>query len=427
MRFDVDGLTPGEVVKPSSVSELSSFLSGAHREKRAVIPWGGGTRMGAGNVPEAYDVALDLDEFGGNIEHVAGDMTVVCDAGVRVGELDRALRDQGQRLPFLVPRMDDATIGGSVASNAPSQMRPMFGGIRDWMIGIRVVLADGTETKSGGRVVKNVQGFDLHRLHTGAYGTLGVIVEVALKLVPVARSSRTVALWFDQVDAANEAAREISMRNLNVESARLYVGGRATGMIRDLAADRYMDSGDDSQGADMLLLVKIGGSSASLERQVQELTGLAGTVPALGYERLDRGADGESWGHMEFPIQSSSFRAQLALKPGDSLRVLSKLKRFADHEGLGDGFAGFVDVGYGSVTVALDNVKADFASRFAGECIEVARRSGGSALIEECPAEAKKSIDVFGIDDGASRLMKQMKREFDPHRVLNRGRYAFRI
>ncbi len=423
----VDGLDPSETVRVKSESDVCAALRDAHAAESAVIPCSGGTRISIGNVPEAYDVALDLSGLNSKIEHVAGDMTVVCDAGVRVGDVEEIMRAQGQRLPFLVPRGDDATIGGSVASNAPSRLRPMFGGIRDWVIGMRVILADGTATKSGGRVVKNVQGFDLHRLHTGAYGTLGVIVEVALKLVPVARSSRTVALWFDQVETADETAREIGMRNLNVESARLYVGGRATGMIRDLAANRYMDSGDDSQVADTLLLVKLNGSWASLERQTQELMGLAGTVPALGYERLDRESDAESWDYMEAPIDGSGFRAQLALKPSDSLKVLNGLKRIADREGLSDGFAGFMDVGHGSATVALNDVTADFAAIFASECIGSARMVGGSALIEECPTEAKKGMDVFGIDDGARGIMMQMKREFDPRRILNRGRYAFRI
>ena len=191
MDFRVDGLMPEDVMRPSTVADVAHCLSDLSAKSKTVLPWGGGSRMHIGNVPARYDVALDLSLLNSNIEHVPGVMTVVCDAGVKISELTSLLADANQRLPFDVAHPDIATIGGSVASNAPSRLSPRFGGIRDWIIGMSVVLADGTPTKTGGRVVKNVQGYDLHRLHTGAFGTLGVIVSVALKLVPVAEGTQT--------------------------------------------------------------------------------------------------------------------------------------------------------------------------------------------------------------------------------------------
>ena len=147
--FPVDGLLPAEVISPTRKSGVVLYLSELYRQGKTVIPWGGGTRMGIGNVPAGYDVALDLSGLTSEIEHVAGDMTLVCDAGVKISHLSSLLAESQQQLPFEVPHSSEATIGGSVASNAPSRLAPRFGGIRDWVIGMSVVLADGTPTKSG--------------------------------------------------------------------------------------------------------------------------------------------------------------------------------------------------------------------------------------------------------------------------------------
>ena len=240
--FPVDGLLPAEIIRPTSKSGVASYLSDLYSQGKSVVPWGGGTRIGIGNIPTSYDVALDLTGLNSEIEHVAGDMTLICDAGTKISDLSSLLAESQQRLPFEVSYPAEATIGGSVASNAPSRLAPRFGGIRDWVIGMSVVLADGTPTKSGGRVVKNVQGYDLHRLHTGAFGTLGVIVSVALKLIPVPEGTQTVAMWFDRLGSAANAAIDVGNANITIEAARLYSGPIAVGAIRELAANRHMDT-----------------------------------------------------------------------------------------------------------------------------------------------------------------------------------------
>ena len=163
-KYSVDGLTPSEVQTPGSVEELSQVLERADGERLAVIPRSGGTRLHVGNLPARYDIALDLTAMPREIEHEPGDLTAIVDAAVTVADLQSQVAQAGQRLPFEAPRAAEATIGGSVASNAAGHMRTSFGGIRDWVIGMQVVMADGTVTKSGGRVVKNVQGYDLYRL-----------------------------------------------------------------------------------------------------------------------------------------------------------------------------------------------------------------------------------------------------------------------
>ena len=428
-HYNVDGVSPSDVIHVVNQNDVCDALINCHANGLSVVPWSGGTRMNIGNIPTRYDVAIDLSGLRSNIEHVAGDMTVVCDAGVTIGELETLLRAQGQRLPFNVPFPETATIGGSIASNAPNRLRVMFGGLRDWVIGMRVVLADGTSTKSGGRVVKNVQGYDLHRLHTGAYGTLGVITEVGIKLVPLPKATRTVAMWFDQIDLAGQGAVEIGHSQLNIECARLFCGGGVAGMVRDLSSDRYMDAGNDLTQSAVLTMVQISGSKASLERQTRELTGLAGTIPALGYEVLDSKSESDAWEYMESTSERADvdFRARIVSKASDTLRIMDGLQRFCQTHGYDDNFSGMADVGYGTLTISVGKIEDTIANDLASQCIKTSKACGGSALIEKCSVAVKRNIDIFGIDDKVRELMLNMKREYDPNGVLNRGRYAFRI
>ena len=417
---------PSEVISPTTKSELASRLSELHAQGKTVVPWGGGTRMGIGNIPAGYDVALDLTDMNSEVEHIPGDMTVVCDAGVKISELHSLLAESSQRLPFEVTDPTVATIGGSVASNAPSRLAPRFGGIRDWVIGMSVVLADGTPTKTGGRVVKNVQGYDLHRLHTGAFGTLGVIVSVALKLVPVAENTQTVAMWFDRLGSAANAALDVDQSNVTIEAVQLFSGSRAVGAIRELAADRHMDLDVTPGDPGYLMLVQVSSSKAALSRQVDELTGLAGTVPADGYEVLTGAHEADIWSYVGETGNDATVSLRVAAKPTTCLDLMSKLERSLGRSESSHTSSIF-DVGYGSLQFNVEEIDDQSAIKFVEEAKQTIRDATGSVTIERCPATVKKSIDVFGIDASSAKIMERMKEQFDPKRTLNPGRFAFRI
>ena len=421
--YRVDGLMPSEVVSPTTKSDVASHLSDLQTQGKSIIPWGAGTRIGIGNFPTDYDVALDLTGLTSEIEHVAGDMTLVCDAGAKIADLSSLLAESQQRLPFEVPHPAEATIGGSVASNAPSRLAPRFGGIRDWVIGMSVVLADGTLTKTGGRVVKNVQGYDLHRLHTGAFGTLGVIVSVALKLVPVPESTQTVAMWFDRMGSAADAAVDVDRSNLTVEAAQLFTGSRAVGAIRELAADRHMELDMASGDSGYLMLVQVSGSKAALNRQLNELTGLAGTVPATGYEVLSGAHEADIWWYAGETGDAATVSLRIAAKQTTSLDLMSRLERLIGQAHTSSIF----DVGYGSLQFNVEEIDDPSAIKFLNEAKQTIRDANGSVTIERCPIAAKKGIDVFGVDPSSAKIMESMKEQFDPKRTLNPGRFAFRI
>ena len=423
--YAVDEVVPDYVLTPSNLLELQEQLRQCDADGRAVIPASGQTQIHLGNVPSQYDVALNLSELPAVIEHEPGDMTAICDANVNVAELEAVLNAANQRLPFRVPNARRATIGGSVAANVGGRLRPRFGGIRDWIIGMHVVAPEGVATKSGGRVVKNVQGFELHRLHTGALGTLGVITNVAFKLVPLPKASASVAMWFDDHESAIQATHIIAASGLEIDSCRLYVGNRAESVIRDIYQDEpTQHGGEDSPG--FLLMTNVAGSPSSVRHQVEHLRGLSGTFPTLGFTKLDQPED-EIWDYLDAESAEGGFVARCSGTQSDAANLLRRLQRIMSSAGCANDTDFTLDGGYGTLQMTISSLaRADGASLLRS-LDDAARDNGCTYLVERCPPDIKRGFDVFGIDRGLENIMRRTKAQFDPNSTLNRGRFAFRI
>jgi glycolate oxidase FAD binding subunit len=188
------GADPGEVARPASVEEVAEVVARANEAKKAVVPWGGGTAQAYGYAPRRVDVLLDLTGLDRVVALEPGDLTATVEAGVTMAALQGALAEHGQYLPLDPPHADTATAGGVLATDAFGPARVGHGTARDWLIGITVVDALGRVVRGGGKVVKNVTGYDLPKLHVGALGTLGVIVEATFKVAPRPEASRALLL-----------------------------------------------------------------------------------------------------------------------------------------------------------------------------------------------------------------------------------------
>ncbi|NUP65013.1 MAG: FAD-binding oxidoreductase, partial [Nonomuraea sp.] len=181
----VGGVPPRWVALPETVEEIAAVLRACAAHDLAVVPVGGGTKLHWGPPPSRCDVLLDLCCLNEVLEHAAGDLVVRVQAGVTMETLSGVLAAKGQELALDVPFADDATVGGTLAAALPGPRSFRYGTARDLLIGVTVVLADGTIARSGGKVVKNVAGYDLGKLFTGSYGTLGVIAEATFRLHPL--------------------------------------------------------------------------------------------------------------------------------------------------------------------------------------------------------------------------------------------------
>ena len=197
--FTVDGTRPAIGVAPGTYEEVAAVMRYANDRRLAVIPLGGGTIKHVGNVPRHYDIALVLGRLNAVIEHEPADLTVTCQAGITMTQLGSSWTKCGQMTPFGVSSGPFETLAGRLAANY-STYRQAYGGPRDFTIGLRVVTADGRITRTGGKVVKNVAGYDLSKLYIGSFGTLGVIVEAPCRLLP--RPQEWYALAFEFGSAA---------------------------------------------------------------------------------------------------------------------------------------------------------------------------------------------------------------------------------
>ena len=422
--FEVDGLSPDRVERPASVDELSRIIADANAAGAAVIPWGGGTRMSLGNSPERYDVAVDLTGISGIVEYEPADLTIVVSGGTTVAELQTLLGESGQRLDFDPPEPAAATIGGSLASNAVGPLRSSVGGVRDLALGLQVVEADGAVTKSGGRVVKNVQGFDLVRLHIGALGTLGIITEVAFKVAPFPADTQTVAGWFDGLDAARETAMRIFNGSFQPEALAVIAGERAHAIIQPLSGQAL--SGPDIARPDaVMILARVSGGFAAVRRQVDELTSLFGADMADGFEVLG-GPDAEqAWADtLPDPQTPPGLSARATLKPADAFAYVSRIIGASNKDGAQ---GATIHVGTGTVLADWPDGKPEKLVKIAASAAMMAREFRCEAVFERYPTGLKSEIDVWGNPGPAIDIMRRMKEQFDPKRTLNPGRFVGRI
>ena len=198
-RYAVDGLTPKAAVFPASEEELSALLKEANDKCWAVAPKGSGNASRLGNLPERLDVVVGTEMLPHLIDHNPGDLTVSVGAGTKFGLLQERLAEQGQWLPLDPPLAGSRTVGGILAANLSGPLSLAYGAARDFVLGVRVASADGAVTKSGGNVVKNVTGFDLPKLHIGALGTLGIILQATFKVLPLPKEDVTLAAEFDDL------------------------------------------------------------------------------------------------------------------------------------------------------------------------------------------------------------------------------------
>ena len=277
-RYAIAGVAPRTVVRPATPEEAAEALRAATRDGLAVVPWGGGVGLSRARAPERYDVALDLGALDAVVAHEPADLTLTAGAGVTLAALRAAVAAHGQELPLEAPGGGRATLGGVLAANASGPRRRRLGSPRDRVLGARFALGDGTLARSGGRVVKNVAGYAVHRLLCGSRGGLGVLLEATLKLEPA--PARRAALVFGAGPRAlGDPARWSALAAL--EPAALTVAGG------DLAHALPIASPTDP----ITVIAGLEDDEARVDEQAAALERLLGEPDA----RLEDGAAAELW------------------------------------------------------------------------------------------------------------------------------------
>ena len=419
-EYSVDGVAPEAVFFPKSINAISEVLSLAGREGKAVTPWGGGTQMQLGNVPRDVHVVLGTKHLDHMLFHEPGDLVACFEAGMTLSSVQEELAKRDQFLPLVVPLPSKATIGGILASNASGPSRLAFGTVRDWLIGIKVVHSYGAVTKSGGRVVKNVTGYDLNKLYTGSLGTLGVIVEAVFKLAPVPPHKDTLVAAFSSLREAMDSASGLLHQSNSPQALEV--------INRETSA--HLPSLDMIAKSEVAVLALFSGRKSALERRLDgaaELMHSAGArsverVPAEQSDRLWQAVTDLPWSQEDPPSLVAKVSVLPSLTEG-MLGMAETLTVFCITPGpvadVGSGTIRFLWWGDQAVSVTREGVTS-VINRLRDE----ARRKGGHVIVERCPPEVKPHLDVWGDPPEGLDVMRRIKGELDPHGILNPGRFA---
>ena len=407
---DYPGAERALEVAPASARQASEVMEFAARDHLAVIPAGAGSWLEVGNSITGASLILTSRRMKTIVTHEPADLVATAEAGVTLVDFQEHLAQAGQWLPIDPPDDGRATLGGVIAGGLGGPQSLGFGLPRSYVIGLRAVLADGRQIKAGGKVVKNVAGYDLCKLFTGSCGTLGLITELTFKLRPLPEETRTVVAR-GAVGSLISAGRRVTTQFFPV----------AVEIVSERLANEMKIDAKRSQGA---LLVRFAGSSRGVISQTAQALKLLREDGNNRCETFDE--DEKLWGKLSAaPLQfSEQISWRVKLRPTDLSSLINDVAILEDddashvslrwHAGLGDGrlhAMGRAPVYHREAVRALERLR------------EKAENLGGNLILESAPVEIKNEFDAWGEFGSAAELMKRVKQELDPQNLLSPGRF----
>ena len=378
------------VVAPASAAEIAAVLRCAQENRLPVTPTGAGTKLHWGNPVEA-GIVLSLKRLNAVREHSWQDMTCTVEAGCPWSSLQTQLQQHGQMVALDPLWPDRATVAGVAATNDSGVLRHRYGSLRDLILGMTLVLGDGTIAKTGGKVVKNVAGYDLHKLLIGSFGTLGVIAEINFRLHPIEMHVRTFTA---RASCPQSLAPTLRMLlDAQFASSAIQIRSHAEAWSLDVRIAARPECIADSAGRlqQICAPVALTESGEAVWEARQELFARPGFIVL-----------------------------KISTLPSDICPLLTWLGEQA--AGKGAEIAAVAQAG-GLLTVALRQGD-EAALAFLHALRARARLHGGSMIVLGLPAEWRGSLDVWGCDSNAVNLMRAIKQRFDPYRLLNPGRFV---
>ena len=361
----------------SDLAELAAAMRAAEADDARVSIRGGGSKQGWGAAGSETTVTIETTGLNRIVEHAAGDLVLTVEAGARLSDVQQELAAHGQRI-VLDPPEPGATVGGIVSTAASGPLRFRYGPPRDQILGVTVVLADGTIAKSGGKVVKNVAGYDLGKLFTGSFGTLGVVATVTLKLQPVPPAQRVVSVPADEPGALWGA------------------------LARSSAAPAAVEW----DGKHVHVLVEA--APAAVDAMAATVAGLLGTTTVA--DSLPAAFGARPWGPGEMAVKLTHRLSALDAVTAAVRRDLPGA-RLSAHVGSGVVLAGWRAPDLTAAQRALTELRSDVGG------------FDGGAVVVDAPLEIKQGVDVWG-PVAARELMHRVKDQFDPGHRLNPGRFV---
>lgn len=396
-QLAVDGLPPAKLMRPEDAEDAARGLHLCDLVPAAVIVWGGGTQMRLGAPPQRYEIAFSTQGMSRLLEYEPADLTCRVEAGMRLTDLQAVLAAQGQRLPLDPPHPDRATVGGMVAANANGLGRARYGTVRDWVIGIAVAYPSGKVARAGGKVVKNVAGYDLMKLHIGALGSLGVVAEVNFKVQTRPEAQATLLGHFDAPLPAIGAASRLAHEYLAPSAAividrhvlwacgltadwrwtlalRLEGYAREVDAARELAGRVVREAGGRVEGQDVP--TAFWDAARDWSAPPDDMVVLRAITPVVGLPAI------------------------VAAIPSDAHTLVQPASGISD-----------LRVPASTAAAALTRMRG-------------AAGDDGQVVVLSAPAPLKPSLDIWGPPPPGFPIMRALKQALDPNGILNPGRFV---
>lgn len=384
------------VACPHSIDELSKVMTLAYQKGWAVLIAGQGSKLSWGGLVKKSDLVVSTAGLNRLIEHAVADMTVTVEAGMPFTQLQTLLAEHQQWLPLDPAYPDQATIGGILATRDGGSLRHRYGGTRDLCLGLSFVRADGQIAKAGGRVVKNVAGYDLMKLFTGSFGTLGLLTEVTLRLYPKPEFSKTVRVW--------GSGEELS----------IFLQALLKTTLTPTAIDVIVFN-------QISIAVRFQSLPESVMVQVQRCCELA-EAQHLGAEVCIEADEEQCWLNLTVDERPEQVLCKIGVLPVDAIATLTSIKALCAQQGVTLSVRFHASSGLGLLSVAAEDATLmALIPKLRSYC----EATGGYLTILEAPIVLKQKIEVWGVAEGPTlTAMRQLKQQFDPSAILNPGRFV---
>jgi glycolate oxidase FAD binding subunit len=416
--LEIDGVPVESGAAPESEAELAQVMREAYDAGRSMVAVGGGTQIHLGNPPRSVHVAVYTGRLRGVAEYEPGNLTVSVRAGTTLKDLQQVLHAENQFLPLDPPHMDRATLGGVVAGNASGPIRFRYGTVRDMLLGIRIAHADGICTKAGGKLVKNVTGYDMCKLYAGSLGTLGIFSELTFKVQPRSEAIATMALACASLRAALEASQAVLRSDLTPDAMEI---------LNDRA---FEELAGEAPGAPWILLLQFGETDAAVRWQVDRVREMAAAGGGVLLNVLGTPESEEFWCRMASLRARQGNGEELLLKCSVLYQSAVDIGHRLDEMGARLQACSFIfchagtHIFYGRYEWPDGGAAAEDLRR---EILELRRHclaAGGHLVIEKARTDVKRDLDVWGYQAPALEWMRRIKKQFDPKGLLNPGRYV---
>ncbi len=401
--YAVLGCLPAQVFRPASPEEALEIVR--ENAGKALVPWGGGTRQNLGHPPNRSYAALVTTDLSQITEYEPADLTITAQAGVTLAQLQAVLAQQKQCLPLDIARPDLQTLGGILAARANSLQRFSRGSVRDLLLGVSVINSRGEWVKGGGKVVKNVAGYDLPKLYCGSLGTLGLITEATFKVAPLPEASATVALPLD----ANHNSEDVLDHLLGSELAPSFLF-----LLSPLAVAAVVSGGEDAQ----YLLIGFDGDAEAVEWQVK----------TLGAGCLEDAAAAQVRAALrDFALIPAPLTAEFHVLSSQVGAFSRMLEWTARRSGFAAEVASDAALGLMTAHFAPQSEESDW-SKFYADLKDKADRCGGSFILTQMPSALRAmDIPVWSPQTPDFGLMARLKETLDPARMWNPGRFLGKL